>query len=85
MFPNYHLIEAAFNFLPKPCHLINCMDAAATGALIGIGGLIGIFICIKIDDILSKRRAKVPSDSTPLLVRTPLVRQHSKMNMILPK
>lgn len=67
------------------------MDAAGVGALIGIGGLISIFLCIRINDIWEKRKHKVVTQSTPLLVPIPpgtrvqLVRQHSKVSMILPK
>jgi len=73
------------------------MDAAGVGALIGIGTLAAVFLCIKLHDIWEQRKQQ-PSQSTPLLLRIPpqtqpfqmqpniqIFRQHSKMNMILPK
>lgn len=71
------------------------MDAAGVGALIGIGALAALFLCMKLHDLWIERKQQ-PSHSTPLLLRIPpqvpesqpniqIFRQHSKMNMILPK
>ncbi len=57
------------------------MDAGAVGAVIGIGAMIAIGICIRVYDYYHERkRPIVATKGTPLLVR-----RHSKMNTLLPK
>jgi hypothetical protein len=65
------------------------MDPGGIGALIGVGSLFGVFLCMKLYDFYSKRPRR-PSLKTPLIVvknskPIMIVRQHSKMNLILPK
>ncbi len=65
------------------------MDPGGVGALIGVGGLFSIFLCMKLYDFYSKRPRR-PTLKTPLIVvKKPkpllIVRHHSKMNLILPK
>jgi hypothetical protein len=63
------------------------MDPGGVGALIGIAGLLGILLCIKVYDLI-KQRKKTVNSTIPHLVKmnpTFVVRQHSKMKMILPK
>ena len=68
------------------------MDAGGTGALIGGSVIVGIGICTKIYDLWKQRhqaKSRKPTIETPLIpmIESPLriVRQHSKINMILPK
>lgn len=65
------------------------MDAGATGALIGLSFMVAFGICVKVYDIWSKRQARQPTVETPLMAMNEtsfrIVRQHSKINMILPK
>ncbi len=59
------------------------MDAGAVGAVIGIGAMIAIGICIRVYDYYHERKKTVQvltTSGTPLLVR-----RHSKMNTLLPK
>lgn len=57
------------------------MDPGGLGALIGISVMIGLILCQRMKDVLSKRNKKGEiSLQTPILVR-----KHSKINMVLPK
>ena len=65
------------------------MDAGALGAVIGIGVMVGVCVCIKIHDIMTKKK-KEPTVKTPLLaVQPPVVvfkpKKHWKVNDLLPK
>ena len=66
------------------------MDSAGTGALIGVSFMVGIGICIKLYDAWKQREeSRQPTVETPLMPMNEttfrIVRQHSKINMILPK
>lgn len=60
------------------------MDPGSVGALIGIGVMISVVLWFRVSEMYEKR--KTLSKKTPLLKKPiVIVRQHSKMNMILPK
>jgi hypothetical protein len=64
------------------------MDAGIIGGIIGVGMLAALGLCIKLRDIYERwmKSRETPngtlSQTSPLLV---LQRQHSKINMVLPK
>lgn len=67
------------------------MDSAGLGATIGVGVMLCVGISLKISDILKDRKNRPPTEKTqltkPVLIELkpiPLVRNQSKMNMLLP-
>jgi hypothetical protein len=63
------------------------MDPAGAGALIGVACLMAFGLGMKIYDIWKEKEKK--KEKNPLLsnneITLRIVRQHSKMNMIVPK
>ena len=57
------------------------MDPAGVGIVIGVGILVAFGIGMKVYDIYTQQQQT--RASTPLL--STVVRQHSKMNMLIPK
>jgi hypothetical protein len=56
------------------------MDPGSIGGLIGVGCLVAVGIGVKVYDVWKEQ--KRTKEMNPLLT---LVRQHSKMNMVIPK
>ena len=63
------------------------MDAGLIGGLIGIGVMVTVVCCMKVESLWSRRRRRHVAKPILSLPKTPLliVRRQSKMNMLLPK